>query len=98
MASIRLFRQSAKPAYWLHICGGCLISLNLILSAAQCIIIIRENFIRQERNLAAYVGGIKLEDLKCRYFIEDSVYHNGYDPNDIANTAVNDIGVILVSL
>ena len=98
MASIMVSEKPADPKYWLHICGGCLISLKHILSAAQCIMLLQEIFNPELKNAATSIGNIKLYDPWKRYHIKDFHRHNGYDENDVANTAANDIGVILVSL
>ena len=98
MASIRLFRRKPKPAYWLHICGGCLISLKHILSTAQCVKILDGNFDRRLKNVAAYVGNPNLEDSSERYFILDFCWHKRYNNNDLPDTAIYDIGIVLVSL
>ena len=98
MASIRLFIQLPELKYWLHICGGCLISLRHILTAAQCIILLQEKFNPTLKNAAAFVGSLDLDGTFKQYFIRDFEKHDGYNESDVYNTAVNDIGVILVSL
>ena len=59
---------------------------------------LQERFNPELKNAAASIGNIKLYDPWKRYHIKDFHRHNGYDENDVANTAANDIGVILVSL
>ena len=98
MASIKVFRNQAKPQYWLHICGGCLISLKHILSAAQCIIMLKKKFKLHLKHIAAHVGDLDLKGPSKPHYIIGFHEHNGYDENDASNTAVNDIGVTLVSL
>ena len=98
MASIRVSENPADPLSWLHICGGCLISLKHILSAAQCIMLLQGIFNPGLKNAAACIGNLKLSDPWRRYYVQDSQRHNGYNENNVFNTAVNDIGVILVSL
>ena len=98
MASIKVFRNQAKPQYWIHICGGCLISLKHILSAAQCIIILQKKVRRHLKLIAAHVGDLDLKGPSKLHYIIGFHKHNGYNENDPGYTAANDIGVILVSL
>ena len=98
MASIKALKKPTGPEDWLHFCGGCLINLKFILTAAQCITILEERFIRRLKNVAVFIGNLQLNGPSKRHDIMAYRKHNGYDPNDMANTAANDIGVILVSL
>ena len=90
--------QLPELQYWLHICGGCLISVRHILTAAQCIILLQEKYNPTLKNAAAFVGNVHLDGTSKRHFVQDFEKHEGYNENDVYNTAVNDIGIILVSL
>ena len=90
--------QLPELQYWLHICGGCLISVRHILTAAQCIILLQEKCNPTSKKAAAFVGNVHLDGTSKRHFVQDFEKHDGYNENDVYNTAVNDIGIILVSL
>ena len=96
MASIRLLKNNTDITKWYHICGGCLISLQHILTAAQCIILINEKLHSGFEAAAAFVGTLYLDDSTQPSMIKDMEYNNLYDPENVRDTAGYDIGVILV--
>ena len=98
MASIRALKKLTGLEDWIHFCGGCLVNSKFVLTAAQCIIILEERFIRPTKNVAVFIGNLDLTGPSRRHDIIAYRRHNGYDPNNIPNTTANDIGVILVSL
>ena len=98
MASLRLFLKFTKAAKWIHICGGCLISLQHVLSAAQCVILIRKHFNREVKNAAAFFGSLYIDGFSNSYLIKDTMGHNIYNESCVYYTSGYDIGVILVCL
>ena len=104
MASIRLLKNETNFTKWYHICGGCLISLQHILTAAQCIILINKKLQSEFEKApeydaaAAFVGTLHLDDSTEPSMIEDMEYNNVYNPKNVRDTTGYDIGVILVRL
>ena len=82
----------------LHFCGGCLISKKHILTAGQCIHIIKvqggENFAK----ITILLGTNKLSGSGIICKAKDVEHHPDFDNSNLMETSAFDIGVILVSI
>ena len=98
MASLTLFLKLTDARKWIHICGGCLIFLQHVLSAAQCVILIRKHFNREVTNAVALFGSLYIEGFSDSYLIKYTMGHNIYNKSCVYYSSGYDIGVILVCL
>ena len=98
MGSIRLLIESCNDETWLHICGGCLISEEHVLSAAQCIFQIRKYTQSNLKKARVFFGHLKLNGATVSHKIKNIDNHRDYNPDDTYSTGRFDIGVISVSL
>ena len=83
MASIRLLKNEKNFTKWYHICGWCLISLQHILTAAQCIFLINKKLQSEFEVAAAFVGILHLDDSTEPSMIKDIEYNNVYNPRNV---------------
>ena len=98
MASIRLRLKLNNDNEWIHICGGCMISEEHILSAAQCVYQIRYYARADLENAAAFMGSISLIESKLYYRIKKTIVPNEYNPENVAETIGYNIGIMWVGL
>ena len=82
----------------IHFCGGCVISTKHILTAGQCIYLIKLQGVMDFANIIVWLGTIHLFGYGITRNVKDLEHHPQFDPLAPRETCAFDIGVILVCL
>ena len=81
---------------WLHICGGCLISVQHVLTAGQCIYLTNKYSKPDLRSANVWMANPYLNGTPKISNVKHLEHHSKYKPENPEVTSGYDIGVILV--